>query len=109
VPRVVVADLLGALAGVAVLGGLAFWYGRNGAESAAEGVRWALTTVAGGLLGYNLYALGVPGTDALRLWLAGWAAVALAWVGAAAGFLVAGLWSQGKNADAAPHNPDAAP
>lgn len=109
VPRVTAVDLLGALAGIALLGGLAYWYGRGGAESMAEGVRWALTTVAGGLLGYNLYALGVPGTDALRLWLAGWAAVALAWVGAAAGFLVAGLLAQSRETDVAPRDPDAGP
>jgi beta-N-acetylhexosaminidase len=95
--RVTWPDLLSALAGLAVLGTLGYWYAgvRSAAGTPAGGLRWALLCAAGGLLAYNAYALGLPGMDALRLWLSGWAVFAVTWAGGAAGLLVARWWESG--------------
>jgi len=79
-PRVGFGQLAGALMGVALTAGGGLWLGwvarRN---NLAWGVRLCLLTAVGGLLGYNYYALDLPGAQYLQGWMGSWSATLLAW------------------------------
>ncbi len=51
---------------LAAAAGLIFWAGYR-IESAQWGVRWGMCALAGGLLAYNYFALGLPGSSAFAI------------------------------------------
>jgi hypothetical protein len=75
-------NLLIVLMGLGVLGAGGFWWGRNGGTSLVGAVRLLLLAWIGGLIGYNYFALGLPGAEAVAETFGSWGAVALAWTGA---------------------------
>lgn len=77
-------SLLVVLGGLSLVGAGGFWWGRNGGASLAGAIRLLLLSWLGGLIGYNYFALGLPGTEALAGSWGSWGVVALAWGGAVA-------------------------
>ncbi len=75
-------SLLVVLVGLGLVGAGGFWWGRNGGSSLVGAVRLLLLSWLGGLIGYNYFALGLPGAEALAGSWGPWGAVALAWGGA---------------------------
>jgi beta-N-acetylhexosaminidase len=61
-------------------------------ENPGLGIRLSLLTVIGGLLGYNYYALALPGADQLQVWMGGWTAALVTWAMALLTLLIGGLW-----------------
>ncbi len=61
-------------------------------ENPELGIRLSLLTAIGGLLGYNYYALALPGAEQLRLWMGGWTAALLTWATSLLTLLIGGLW-----------------
>lgn len=82
--QVSLGSLLVVLAGLGLVGAGSFWWGRNGGTSLVGAVRLLLLSWLGGLIGYNYFALGLPGAEALAQPWGAWGAVALAWGGALA-------------------------
>ncbi|MER3459242.1 MAG: hypothetical protein C4309_11990, partial [Chloroflexota bacterium] len=77
-------SLLVVLVGLGLVGAGSFWWGRNGGTSLVGAVRLLLLSWLGGLIGYNYFALGLPGAEVLAETWGAWSAVALAWGGAVA-------------------------
>jgi len=79
-PHASVGQMAFSLIGLVVVASGAFligWAIRRG--NLAWSVRLSLLTLVGGLLGYNYYALALPGTELLRTWMGNWGATMLAW------------------------------
>lgn len=79
--------LLGITAGLLVTGGTGYFIGRNGSSHLDKTLRWVLWAFAGGLLAYNYYALGLPGSD-LIAGLNGWAGFVMTVLGGAVGLAI---------------------
>jgi beta-N-acetylhexosaminidase len=77
-------DLVLALAGVMLVGGLGYTAVRSGGASAIHALRVSLWCVVGGLALYLAYALRLPGANWLRRQVGAWAA---AWVALAGGLI----------------------
>jgi hypothetical protein len=89
-----VEQLMTALAGIAVAAGGGFGLGRAANRSDPAGaIRLALLTMVGGLLGYLYYALAMPGTEELNVWMGRWSATVLAWSAGLLTLSIGGLQS----------------
>jgi len=77
--RVSAASLMLMLLGLGGVSMAGFWWGRNGGTSLIGAVRLLLLSWVGGLIGYNYFALDLPGVDALSSLLGTWGSVVLAW------------------------------
>ena len=64
--RVDGADFLLSLAGASLIGGLGYLMQRNQGRPLSQGLRLFLLSLVWGLVGYNLYGLGAPGTGLFR-------------------------------------------
>jgi beta-N-acetylhexosaminidase len=94
-PRLELAHLATALLGVVVTAGGGFWLGINARRGEASwGLRLALVTLIGGLLGYNYYALDLPGTGAMTDLLGRWGAAGVSWAAALVTLAVTAVWMQ---------------
>ena len=92
-PRLELAHLATAMLGVVVAAGGGFWLGMSaGRGELTWGLRLALLTLTGGLLGYNYYALNLPGTQWVADWLGRWGAAGLAWGAGLVALTVAAIW-----------------
>jgi beta-N-acetylhexosaminidase len=92
-PRLELSHLATALLGVVVTAGGGFWLGINaGRGEASWGLRLALVTLIGGLLGYNYYALDLPGTQFVTDVLGRWGAAGAAWSTAAVTLAITAVW-----------------
>jgi hypothetical protein len=77
--------LVGIMVGLIVTGGTGYFIGRNGnSVRLDQTLRWVLWALAGGLLAYNYFALGLPGADVLTS-LEGWAGLIVTLLGGAIG------------------------
>jgi beta-N-acetylhexosaminidase len=77
--------LLGITVGLIVTGGTGYFIGRNGnSVQLDQTLRWVLWALAGGLLAYNYFALGLPGAVILTS-LGGWAGLIVTLLGGAIG------------------------
>ena len=89
-PRVSLASMAMSIIGALLIAGAAFFAGRFALrKSSVWSMRLSLLTLVGGLLGYNYYALALPGTEQLRSSMGSWSAVTLA-LGMGCGTLLAG-------------------
>ena len=72
--RLDMADFLLSLASVTLVGGVSYLVQRNQGRPLSQGLRLFLLTLVWGLVGYNLYALGVPGMGLVRRFSGRWGA-----------------------------------
>jgi beta-N-acetylhexosaminidase len=87
-------DLFLTLLGLTVIAGAVLLWGMV-RHDLAFGLTLAVLATASGLLGYNYYALLLPGTQLWRGWLGDvWAASAAAWICAALGMLAVFGWQR---------------
>jgi beta-N-acetylhexosaminidase len=77
-------SLLVVLVGLGLVGAGSFWWGRHGGASLVGAIRLLLLSWLGGLIGYNYFALGLPGAEVLAESWGAWSVVALAWGSAVA-------------------------
>jgi beta-N-acetylhexosaminidase len=82
-PRAGPTDFLSLLGGLVIFGVIGLRLG--GRLPAGRGRRLALFALLGALVGYNYYALGLPGAEALGLVMPVWSATILTWLGGMAG------------------------
>ena len=68
-------DFLLAVLGSVVVGGASSLVQRNGGHSLSRRLRFFLLSLVGGLVGYNLYGLNVPGAGLFRQLSPNWGAV----------------------------------
>lgn len=61
-------------------------------ERPGVGIRLSLLTLVGGLLGYDYYALALPGSAELRMWIGTWTAATVTWGMALLTLLICGVW-----------------
>ncbi len=80
-------DLLLALVGVIVMGGVGYWTqrvrkrsGEADMDATSRAVRWGLWSVLAGLIGYVLYGLRAPGSLWARTALGAWATLVVAMI-----------------------------
>ena len=80
-------DLLLALVGVIVMGGVGYWTqrtrrrsGEADMDATSRAVRWGLWSVLAGLIGYVLYGLRAPGSLWARTALGAWTALVVAMI-----------------------------
>jgi hypothetical protein len=82
-----------ALLGLVATAGGGFWLGlSSGRGELLWGLRLALVILIGGLLGYNYYALDLPGTQFVTQSLGEWSAAGLAWGAGLVTLVVTGVW-----------------
>lgn len=82
-----------ALTGVMLAAGAGIWLGwTTRRDKPSWGLRLALLTAVGGLLGYNYCALNLPGSEHLQGWTGAWSATGLAWAGGLLTLLAGGMW-----------------
>ena len=92
-PRLELAHLATALLGVVVAAGGGFLLGMSvGRGEYSGGLRLALLTLIGGLLGYNYFALDLPGAQLVTEWLGHWSAAGLAWGAGVVALAAATVW-----------------
>lgn len=78
-----------------VAAGLIFWAGYR-IESAQWGARWGMCALAGGLLAYNYFALGLPGSSAFAISNGIGGMLMLTMTGALLGWIGGWIWSRNK-------------
>jgi hypothetical protein len=94
--------LLATYGGLLVLAFAGFWQvgwrvSSSKPRRPSRGLRLSILTTIGGLLGYNYFALALPGSGALEAWLGGWGGAVLAWL--LGGLVLAVgwvMWGRGK-------------
>jgi hypothetical protein len=62
-------------------------------QSVSSAVRWGLLSMIGGLVGYDLYAMGLPGALRARVFSERWGALISAFLGLVTANLIGVLWS----------------
>jgi len=91
--RVGLDNLAAALIGVLSVGGAGYLWGKNTGRSAnITGVRLGLITIIAGLIAYNYYALGFPGSGLVQGFLGGWSACVFAWIAGILTMLIGLYW-----------------
>ncbi len=82
-------ELLLALIGVVVMGGIGFGVAQQRNRDLARALRASLWCAVGGLLGYVYFMLGLPGSEVLRSALGSWGALVTVVIGSV---LPLGYW-----------------
>lgn len=98
--RVDSGQLSASLIGVLIVTGSGFWVGRAiKHRDLVWAFRFAFLAMIGGLLGYNYFALGLPGTAQIGQWMGSWSVVVLTWTTGLLTLLVASLWFGYRHSD----------
>jgi beta-N-acetylhexosaminidase len=88
-PYLDIRQMASSLIGAVLLGAMGLLVRR---ENPGLGIRLSLLTVIGGLVGYNYYALALPGAEQLRMWMGSWTATFVSWALALLTLVISGLW-----------------
>ena len=96
-PHVNLESMSAALVASVLVAAVAFAIGRLAfSETNTWSLRLALLALTAGLLGYNYYALALPGAELLRSWMGRWSATALALGMGLGSVLVGSVWMKRK-------------